>query len=219
MQFLMETILKGWPMDKASCHYKVHEFWNFRDMLTVNNGVIYKGTQIVMPKALHRVMLMKIHEGHLGIEKCKRRAREVMYWPGINQDIANTVSSCSACITYQNRQQAEPLHPHEVTERPWQKLGADLFMWQDKNYLLITDYYSSYPEMCTLKGTGSKPVIDFMKATFARHGVPDEVFTDNGPQFSSSEFKQFSEEWDFKHNTSSPYFPQSNGLVENSVQT
>ena len=69
------------------------------------------------------------------------------------------------------------------------------------------------------KTTKSSEVIRALKSTFARHGTPEQVRTDNGPQFESAEFSQFAKEWGFQHTTSSPRFPQSNGEVECRVKT
>uniref|UniRef100_A0A8P4K6X5 Integrase catalytic domain-containing protein n=1 Tax=Dicentrarchus labrax TaxID=13489 RepID=A0A8P4K6X5_DICLA len=73
--------------------------------------------------------------------------------------------------------------------------------------------------VCRLHTMTAEAVITSMKAIFSRYGVPSEAFTDNGPQFSNTKFRQFADEWDFVHTTSSPHYPQSNGLVEKSVQT
>ncbi|KAL0174707.1 hypothetical protein M9458_030675, partial [Cirrhinus mrigala] len=62
-------------------------------------------------------------------------------------------------------------------------------------------------------------VIHKLKAHFARHGIPDTVISDNEPQYSSQEFKQFSIAWEFRHVTSSPAYPQSNGKAESAVKT
>lgn len=67
--------------------------------------------------------------------------------------------------------------------------------------------------------TTSSSVIVHIKSVFARHGVPDEVMSDNGPQFHCKEFTEFAKQWGFMHTVSSPLFPQSNGLAERSVQT
>ncbi|KAK0143083.1 hypothetical protein N1851_018783 [Merluccius polli] len=178
--------------------------------------------------SLRREMLQRIRKGHLGIEKCKKRAREVMFWPRINQDVT---MKCQTAQYAGNIKQAtlqnqgvrgvvkEPLKPHPAPDRPYEKVGADLFACQGKDYLVVTDYYSLYPEVCRLHSTTADAVITCMKAIFARHGGASEVFTDNGPQFSNARFQTFAKEWDFVHTTSSPHFPQSNGLMEKSVQT
>ena len=65
----------------------------------------------------------------------------------------------------------------------------------------------------------SKSVINASKVQFARHGIPETVISDNGPQFSSAEFDHFAKEWQFQHRTASPHYPQSNGPAENAVKT
>ena len=85
--------------------------------------------------------------------------------------------------------------------------------------MLIVDYFSRYPEVIKLKSTSSKAVIEAVKAVFSRHGIPETVKSDNGPQFSSDEFARFAADYGFRHTTSSPHFPQSNGLAERTVQT
>lgn len=216
---LKNAIRNGWPDVKQNCSPDINEYWNYRADLSEVDDIIYKGSKIIIPKSMRTEMLKQIHKGHLGVEKCKKRAREVMFWPKINQDVSNEVLNCATCQKYQVSQPAQPLQPHQPTARPYQKIGADLFTCQGKDYLIMTDYYSLYPEVCKLQSTTAEAVITCMKATFARHGVASEVFTDNGPQFSSEKFRNFAKQWDFIHATSSPHFPQSNGLVEKSVQT
>lgn len=129
-----------------------------------------------------------------------------MYWPRINQDVTNEVSNCTTCLKYQASNPAEPLMPHPVPDRPYQKVGADLFVSEGKDYIVVTDYYSLYPEV--LHTITAEAGITSMKAIFSRYGVPSEVFTDNGPQFSNTKFRRFADEWDFVHTTSSPHYPQ-----------
>uniref|UniRef100_A0A8C4RHI8 Gypsy retrotransposon integrase-like protein 1 n=1 Tax=Erpetoichthys calabaricus TaxID=27687 RepID=A0A8C4RHI8_ERPCA len=219
MQMLKEVIVQGWPENKHNCNPQVSDYWNCRAELTVVDGIIYKGCKIVIPLSLRKQMLQKIHEGHLGIEKCKKRAREVMYWPKINQDVSNEVERCSVCLKYRPSNPSEPLSPHPVPERPYEKVGVDLFTCHGKDFLMVTDYFSAYPEVCALNTTNSETVIKCLKAVFSRYGVPNVVFSDNGPQFTSLHFKNFAKEWDFVHQTSSPNYPQSNGLVERSIHT
>ena len=116
-------------------------------------------------------------------------------------------------------QQKEPMIPHPVPSRPWQTIAADLFEFQGKEYLVTTDYYSNFFEVDELDTQTLKEVIEKLKCQMARHGIPDQLRSDNGPQFSSYEFKQFTELYEFDHAASSPSYPQSNGKAENSVKT
>ena len=87
------------------------------------------------------------------------------------------------------------------------------------NSILVTDYYSLWPELYQLKVAKTPQVIEVMKDAFSRHGIPTELVSDNGSQYKSYKFKQFAKSWDFKHTTSSPRYPRSNGFAESSVKT
>ncbi|KAK3736765.1 hypothetical protein QZH41_008005 [Actinostola sp. cb2023] len=163
-------------------------------------------------------MLKTAHQGHFGIEKTKARARKVNYWPGISSDIEQLISKCATCNTHRNKNTNEPLLPHSIPERPWQKVGSDIFEYQGKSYLLVIDYYSKYIETSLVKDKTASTVVTHMKSMFVRHGIPEELISDNMP-YSSLEFRKFAKEWDFTLTTSSPTYPQSNGLSERAVQT
>jgi hypothetical protein len=219
LMVLKEVILKGWPEKRNKCPHTVLNFWNFRDEMSYTNGIILKGSKLVIPKSMQQEMLKIIHTGHMGIEKCQQRARELLFWPGMNADIAKVVSQCGTCIAQRPANAKEPLMPHKIPTIPWHKVGTDLFDFEGDTYLLIADYQSRYIEVEKLRNTRSCTVICKTKAIFARHGIPQEVVSDNGPQYSSQEYQRFSEAWDFRHITSSPLFPQSNGFAEKAVGT
>ena len=107
----------------------------------------------------------------------------------------------------------------ELPKYPWQVVGKDLFELNKSNYLLVVDYFSKYPEVLQLKSTTSVSVISALKSVFSRHGIPEVVRSDNGPQYSSAEFMSFASSYGFQHLASSPKFLQSNGQAERSVQT
>ena len=107
----------------------------------------------------------------------------------------------------------------ETPLRPWQKIAADIFCFEEKNYFVV-DYFSRYIELALLdRGTASEDIILQCKSIFARHGNPETLITDNGPQFSAFVFRKFSDAYGFTHVTSSPRYPQSNGEAERAVQT
>ena len=109
--------------------------------------------------------------------------------------------------------------PSSLPDLPWQKVGTDLFEWKNSKYLLIVDYYSRYIEISRLDHSTASAVIAHNKSIFARHGIPEVVYSDNGPQFQAAAYTQFASTYQFKHVTSSPYFPQSNGEAERAVAT
>ena len=106
------------------------------------------------------------------------------------------------------------MNPHPVTNYPWEKVGVDLCSLEGENYLVMCDYFSNYPEVCKLRSISSESVINAMKYVFAGQGIPAVVFSDNGSQFSSVEFRKFAKEYEFSHETSSPTYARSNGPVE-----
>ena len=211
LQRVMENIRDGWAA--GSCP----QFFHVRGELSVVNGLLLKQNRIVIPRTLRKELLQRIHEGHLGVEKCKRRARDTVYWPGLNKDINNMTGKCETCLKYRNKQTKEPMTVTDVTTTPWHKVGMDLFHLKGKDYLVVIDYFSNYPEMALLSSTTSNCVITHAKSIFARHGIPHTVMSDNGPCFSSKEWQDFAKVYDFKHVTSSPLYAQSNGKAEKGV--
>ena len=141
-----------------------------------------------------------------------------MWWPGISKQVERVVNDCPKCIEYRV-QKAEPLISTPLPSLPWQKVGTDLFESDKATYLLIVDYFSRWIEISKLTGLSARTVINHTKLVFARHGIPDTVISDNGPQFSSEAYAQFAAEYEFKHDTSSPNFPQGNGEAERGVKT
>ena len=106
----------------------------------------------------------------------------------------------------------------KLPEYPWQVLGTDLFELKGNHYLFVSDYFSRYLEVVRLTTTSSS-VIRALKIIFSRFGIPEILRSDNGPQYASKEFEEFAKYYGFRHEISSPLYPQSNGLAERMVQT
>ena len=215
---LYQIIMKGWPDTKDEVPHSVRQYWSVRDELSVLDGIVYKGMRIVVPPSLRPEMLKQFHETHLGINKCKQRAHEAQYWPGMGQQIEDMISDCVLCNTYQNKQLAETLRPTPTPDRPWQEIASDIFEWQGTNYIVTVDYMSKFIEVDKLQDMSSS-TIDALKRQFSVHGLPEVLRSDNGPQYASREFQEFCGKFNITHVTSSPAFPQSNGEAERAVQT
>lgn len=214
-----EVIQQGWPDSKTQLPTDVTPYFAIRDELVVQDGIILRGQRLVIPTTLRASMMTKLHTSHLGINACLRRAREHLYWPGMQGHLRDYIQRCDVCRALDQSQPKEPLIPHSVPERPWAKVAIDLFVFQQQNYMVTVDYMSNFAEVDRLESIDAESVIRKLKAHFARHGIPEMVITDNGPQFSGSAFAAFSRKWEFGHNTSSPVFAQSNGKAENAVKT
>ena len=120
---------------------------------------------------------------------------------------------------FPSSQQKETLKPHELPSRPWQKIAVDLFECQSQDYMVKVDYFSNYWEVDKLSSTTATAVIKKLKPHFARYDSPEFLASDNGPQFASAAFAQFSKTWDFDHRTSSPEHHQSNGMAQSAAKT
>ena len=206
-----------WPQKKFISP-KLSPYFKFKDNLSVCNNLLLYNNRIVVPKTLQRETLKRIHLGHQGIERCRARAVTSVWWPGITHEISQMVQGCPECAesTVPRR---EPLITTPLPDYPWQLVGTDLFELDKKHYLLVVDYFSRYPEVIKLTSTTSTMVIAALKSVFARHGIPETLRSDNGPQYASEEFTRFASSYGFCHITSSPRYPQSNGQVERMVQT
>ncbi|XP_046585212.1 uncharacterized protein K02A2.6-like [Haliotis rubra] len=219
LQAVAKYIHNGWPTPVKECVSETRDYWTFRDELSRVEGILFKGRKVIIPTVMREQMLERIHTGHMGMQKCKDRARDLLYWPRMSSDIERMVDLCSVCQQYRMMPSKEPMIPTDIPSLPWKMVATDVFHFSGREHLLVVDYYSRYIEIAALTNTKASSVITHMKSIFARHGVPDKVISDNGPQYASSEFKQFSRSYDFKHVTSSPTYPQANGLAEKSVET
>lgn len=175
MQQLIAVIKEGWPNQRDSFPPSVKNFWNYRDELSVIKGLVFKGERIVIPAALRKDMLKRIHIGHMGMLKCKKRAKEVMFWTSMNSQIEDIVVNCPAYTENQGSNPKEPMIPRKLPERPWQNVATDLFELDNEHYLIVVDYYSRYFELERMPSTTSSAVINKLKAIFARHGVPEKL--------------------------------------------
>eukprot|EP00918_Siedleckia_nematoides_P068218 GHVU01148538.1.p1 GENE.GHVU01148538.1~~GHVU01148538.1.p1 ORF type:complete len:917 (+),score=68.85 GHVU01148538.1:344-2752(+) len=212
------VIVAGWPSEKSDLPQYLKPYFDYRDELSVYCGVIYRGERIVIPTSLRQDVKKRVHAGHLGINSCLRRARDLVYWPGMSTEIRQHVEACGTCATYAERQAQDSPMISEIPERPWHKVAADLLSWGGEEYMVTVDYHSNFFELDKLRSTTSDAIKNVLKQHFARYGPPEILVTDNGPQFTSSMFKTFIKEWEINHNTISPGHSQSNGAAEVAVK-
>ena len=215
---LKNVIMSGWPNEKNNLPDELKVYFSYRDEFTIQDGIILRGERIVIPGSLRAGIKEKLHLGHLGINSCLRRARDLIFWPGMSSEIRQYIEGCEICASSSSKQTQEPLIMHDVPSRAWQKVGIDIFTIAGRNYLITVDYFSQFFEVDFLTQTDSSTVIHKIKHHFARYGIPDKVISDNAGQFNSFDFKKFEKKWGFTHEPISPGNSKSNGAVEAAVK-
>ena len=188
MMTLKETIMKGWP-DRENTPAVLTPYHSFADEMTIQDGIIFKGDRVVIPLSMRADMKREVHGAHGGVQACLSRARESIFWPGMTSEIRQFVETCETCRKYEMANAKETLMPHEIPERQWEKIGADLFELNGDHYLVTVDYFSNFWELDRLNSTKSTEVIRKLKAHCARYGSPCKIITDNAQQFVSDEFR------------------------------
>ncbi len=139
-QKIIEYSQTAWP-DKRSVDAAVLPYYSVAAEFAMVEGLLMRGSRIVIPPPLRQEMLAKIHTGHQGIVKCRERARQSMWWPGLSKELEELVRNCPEC----SKAQKQRAQPSALPKLPWQKVGTDLFEWRQRISLLLT--YSRYVEI------------------------------------------------------------------------
>lgn len=218
LQTVKRLITSGWPEHQRNVPPEAQPYYQYRHELSISDNVVFKGDRCVVPRSAREAIRNELHSAHLGVESTLRRARETVFWPGINAEMKDYLAKCEICNTYNSEQPKEPLINHELPDRPWEKIGIDFMTVDGHAYLVTVDYYSDYFELDQMTTTNAESVIKRLKRHFSRHGVPVIVQSDNGPPFNSAAYIQFAAEYKFNITHSSPEYPQSNGKVESAVK-
>ena len=162
-----------------------------------------------------------MHDGHLGFTKCYNRAKQIVYWPNLRKELEDLVLNCQLCLKHSQakcKPKPTPSFGQEIPPVPWTKVASDIFHFQNDSYLLIVDFTSRFPVVRKLTSMTAKHVAGHFSQVFSEYGWPDTLLTDNGPCYASQEFKKLMLDMSVNHITTSPHYPQSNGLDEEYVQ-
>ena len=189
---------------------EIQKYWTFHEELTIEDGLILKGTRIIIPDEKREEILKQIHEGHLGLNKCQMHAKETVYWPGLNDQLEQLILNCQLCLKSSRSKDKGTPHTalgHEVPQVPWSKVAADIFHYESQPYLLIVDYTSRFPIVRKLKSMSAQHITEHFKSIFSKYGWPDTLVSDNGPCYAAEAFSNIMKEYAVNHITSSPHYP------------
>jgi len=183
--------------------------------------------QVVVPKKLRPKVLSIGHDsamaGHLGQKKTRERIWQNFYWPGMTVEIKRYCMSCDICQkTFpKGRIKKVQLGQMPIIETAFKRVAVDIvgpikpMSTSKKQYILVmVDYATRYPEAVALKDIRAETVAEALWEFWTRLGIPEEVLTDNGSQFTSQVMHDVNALLKIKGIKSTPWHPQCNGLVE-----
>ena len=122
------------------------------------------------------------------MKKTKLLAWESVYWHSINTDIEEFIKQCPTCLEFQQTQPKEQITHHNIPLRPWEVIRADVFQFNNKNYICIVDYHSKFPIIKGIEGLSADNLINALKIIFAEYGIPHKVMLDADTNFISEKF-------------------------------
>lgn len=184
--------------------------------LCLVNYVLLRVDRIIVPQSLRERVLELAHEGHPGVRIMKGHLRACVWWPKIDKNVEDFVRNCRGCSLVAAPNPPEPMLRKELPSKPWEQIAIDFLgpLPEGENLLVCVDYYSRYVEVVVMTDISTKATIDELVTIFSRYGIPLSLRADNGPQFSSDEFKTFCNEHGIQLVSTIPYWPQMNGEVE-----
>jgi transposase InsO family protein len=196
----------------------VQPYWRHRDAISVHDGVLRHNDRVILPPSLRPRYLADLHAAHQGATKMKALASNLVFWPGLNAAIVDTVAACNTC----QRHQADPprvFSEFVVPAGPWSRVHVDFFSFGGADYLLLVDASTKWLEVSRVTSTTATATLKTLSGWFARFGMPDALHSDGGPQFTSQEFGDAMVKWGINHTVSAAYHPESNGQAERAVRT
>ncbi|KAL5509796.1 hypothetical protein EMCRGX_G005226 [Ephydatia muelleri] len=186
--------------------------------------------QLVLLKECRQVALEMSHDipiaGHQGRDRTRQRLLRRFFWPSIFRDVDMYCKTCSACqkASFKGVKPA-PLIPLPIVSEPFSRIAMDIVgplprsRAGNKYILVICDYATRYPEAVPLKSIDAESVAEELIKVFARVGVPREILTDQGANFTSQLLAELYRLLQVHPIRTSPYHPQTDGLVERFNQT
>ncbi|KAL7841522.1 hypothetical protein SRHO_G00252130 [Serrasalmus rhombeus] len=199
-------------------------------LFVIRDQILYrqKGEQeqLVVPKDLRAEVLKMGHSeqwaGHMGKAKTLSRILARFYWPGLHLDVVSYCRSCPQCqlTAPSNKSDRAPLINLPIVDEPFSRIAMDIVgplprSRSGNRYILtLCDYATRYPEAFALRNVKTRQVVNALIQLISRVGIPREILTDQGTNFTSKQLKDVFSLLGIKGLKTTPYHPQTDGLVE-----
>jgi hypothetical protein len=222
MQVLTKIIADGFHCRLDDLSPAIAKFWQYRETLYVVDGVVMYGDRVVIPARLRKEVLDNLHGAHQGTSQMLARASTTVFWPGISVDVQRVRDECEACGRMAPSQRTtHPVAPIVPTS-PFEAVATDYFDLAGNHYLIVVDRLTNWADVRRAKPktneAGSQGLLDLFREVFRNYGVPAEISSDGGPEYTSNEFDTFLKNWGVRHRLSSAHHPSSNGRAEVAVK-
>lgn len=214
---VFQYVLHGWPnvVDEKLRPYKQKYL-----EIGIEGNCLLWGHRVIVPKSLQKRLLAELHEVHMGIIRMKAIARSYIWWPGVDNEIAEVGKQCSLCLESAPNPPRAELHPWNWPDAPNERIHIDFLGPVDgKMYLAIIDAHSKWVDIKQMPNITADTTIAALREYFATWGIPTKIVSDNGPTFCSKTFQNFIMMNGIHHIRTPPYHPASNGAAENCVRT
>jgi hypothetical protein len=197
----------------------MRQYHQMSEELYVIDNTVFRGKKMLIPKKLRAGILEGLHAAHQGVSSMKSNARERFFWLGLDADVKQKREQCRSCIENAPSQRDEPAILTPLPEMPFQQVAVDYYYAGNHHYLIYADRYSGWTEVALVPNTSFNVLKKNMIMWFRTYGVPEEISSDGGPPFQSSDYNEFLRCWKIEKRLSSAYYPQSNGRAEVAVKT
>ncbi len=188
----------------------------FNELCVSGDGLVLRGTRLVLLSSLQDAAERIAHDGHLGVSKTKGLMRAKVWFKNLDKLVEDLVVNCLVCKLNSRQAEHEPLKPTVMPSEPWSQLAMDIFgPLPNKNELMmVVDEMSRFPVVREVKTTAAEYVCPALHETFAMLGIPSVLKTDNGPPFNGANFGKFCAHMGIQHRKITPEHSQANGSAE-----
>ena len=184
---IIKYISRGWPMDKKQIPPELWTYYEKRDLLSLEEGILMWQERIIVPSTFRKTVLSVLHDGHPGIWAMRALSRFYVWWRGIDKDVQNHVKQCNPCQQNRPREPETLLYSWCAPAEPWARIHIDYAgPFDGKFWLVVIDAFSKWLEVKPQMSTTSTSTIKSLREMFCRFGLPKTIVSDNGPQFCSN---------------------------------
>ena len=168
----------------------MREYFQCRDNLYTIDGVAVCKERIIIPPSLREDVLTTLHSAHQGVTSMTSRAESSIFWPGIKAEINLRRSTCNECNGMEPSQPCAPPTPPTMPKYPLQCICSDFFHHKGSHYLICVDRYRNWP-IVKYASEGADGLIKHLRRNFTTYGIPDELASDGGPEYTAMATQTF----------------------------